>query len=392
MIDFELTDGDKEVVSLARRQAVGYQKRAKSIDRTMEFDRPDFAAQFAFEGEDDIVHVRDFAQARADDLSSLTLIEPLIYLEESYGFKPLYWQGQNADAMNVSLSGKLIEKVGTPEQVAAFSDLYLAWGMSEPNGGSDPKSLRTVAQYDAATDEWVINGEKIFSSNATHADGILVMCRAIGPKGDEGISLFVVTKDMPGYGVGPQMDKLGLRNWDTVATFFMDVRVPALNRLEGNLKDALSIFNGTRALIAGQALGYARVALDLVRERFAEGGRTLNYAGSLSTRSALEDRILRMEALWDATYLTMLHAKWHEQAHGADKFYPSLAKCKAGLMVRKLVNECMEILGPGSTSESLPVEQALRDARILDIYEGPNETQRLLMARTLLNYSARDLN
>ncbi|MFD2500264.1 acyl-CoA dehydrogenase family protein [Rhizorhabdus histidinilytica] len=182
MIDFELTDGDKEVIALARRQAIGFQKRAKGIDRTMEFDRPDFAEQFAFEGQEDIVHVRDFAHQRADDLSGLTIIEPLIYLEESYGFKPLYWQGENADAMNVSLSGKLIEKVGTPEQIAAFQPLYLAWGMSEPNGGSDPASMRTVATYDAATDEWVINGEKIFSSNATHADGILVMCRAVGPR------------------------------------------------------------------------------------------------------------------------------------------------------------------------------------------------------------------
>ena len=88
----------------------------------------------------------------------------------------------------------------------------------------------------------------------------------------------------------------------------------------------------------------------------------------------------------------MLHAKWHEQARGPGKFYPSLAKCKAGLMVRKLINDCMDILGPESASEKLPVEQALRDARILDIYEGPNEAQRLLMARTLLNYSAKELN
>lgn len=392
MIDFELTEGDKEVIGVARRQAELSQKRAKGIDRTMEFDQPDFARQFAFDDDDEIVHVRELAERRADDLSGLTLIEPLIYLEESYGFKPLFWKGQNADAMNVSLSGKLIEKVGTPEQIEAFSDLYLAWGMSEPNGGSDPASMRTIATYDAATDEWVINGEKIFSSNATHADGILVMCRAVGPQGDEGISLFVVTKGMAGYGVGPQMDKLGLRNWDTVATFFMDVRVPARNRLQGNLKDALSIFNGTRALIAAQALGYARVALDLVRDKYAEQVKAIDYSGPLASRSAIEDRIIRMEALWDATYLTMLHAKWHEQAVGAGKFYPSLAKCKAGIMVRKLIADCMDILGPESASEALPVEQALRDARILDIYEGPNEAQRLLLGRTLLNYSAKELN
>lgn len=392
MIDFDLTPADKEVIAKTREQALGYQRRAKSIDKTMEFDAPDFAAQFSFEGEEDLVNIRQMALGLADDLSSLTLIEPLIYLEESYGFKPLFWKGADADAMNVSLSGKLIDRIGTAEQIEAFGGLYLAWGMSEPSGGSDPATMRTTATYDAQTDDWVLNGEKIFSSNATHADGILVMCRVEGPDGYEGTGLFVVTKDMPGYEVGPQMDKLGLRNWDTVATFYGDVRLPAMNRLEGNLKDALSIFNGTRALIAAQALGYARIALDIVRKKYAETGKEIDYAGSLTTRSAIEDRIIRLEATWEASYLTMLHAKWHEDAHGSDKFYPALAKCKAAMMVRKLVGECMDILGPDSASERYPIEQALRDARILDIYEGPNETQRLLMARTLLNYKAKDLN
>lgn len=392
MIDFELTEADLKVVGAAREQAAIYQKRAKAIDHTMAFDTPDFADQFAFEGEEELVNVRQMARDLVEGLSSKVLIEPLIYLEENYGFKPLFWRGKDADAMDVSLSGKLIELVGTSDQIAAFGHLYLAWGMSEPGGGSDPASMRTTAVYDKGADEWVINGEKIFSSNATHADGILVMCRVIGADGDEGTGLFVVTKDMPGYEVGPQMDKLGLRNWDTVATYYGDVRVPAMNRLQGNLKDALSIFNGTRALIAAQALGYARIALDMLREKFAERFGKIDYAGSIVTRGAIEDRLMRLEADWDASYLTMLHAKWHEQSHGPDKFYPALAKAKAAMMVRKVISECMDILGPESVSERLPVEQALRDSRILDIYEGPNETQRLLMARRLLNYTARDIS
>jgi acyl-CoA dehydrogenase len=246
--------------------------------------------------------------------------------------------------------------------------------------------------YDKVRDEYVINGEKIFSSNATHADGIVVMCRTVGENGPEGISLFVVEKGILGYGIGPQMDKLGLRNWDTVATSFMDVRVPAMNRLQGNLKDALSIFNGTRALIAAQAMGYARVALDAIREQLADRGTPVNYTASVNERTAIEDRVMRLEALWDASYLTMLHAKWHEQVKGADKFYPAVAKAKAGQAVRRLISECMDILGPDSLSERYPIEQAFRDARVMDIYEGPGETQKLLIGRSLLGYSARELN
>jgi acyl-CoA dehydrogenase len=392
MIDFDLTDADKEVLAVARRQAALYQKNAKNIDRSLDFESPDFRKQFEFDGDTELVHVRELAAARADDLSGMTIIEPLIYLEESYGFKPLYWYGEKDDAMSVSLAGKLIEKVGTAEQAGKWKNSYFCWGMSEPGGGADPAAMRTTAVYDEVRDEYVINGEKIFSSNATHADGILVMCRTIGEHGPEGISLFVVEKGMPGYGIGPQMDKLGLRNWDTVATSFMDVRVPAMHRLQGNLKDALSIFNGTRALIAAQAMGYARVALDAIREQLAARGKPVNYAASVGERTAIEDRVMRLEALWDASYLTMLHAKWHEQEKGADKFYPAVAKAKAGQAVRRLISECMDILGPDSLSERYPVEQAFRDARIMDIYEGPSETQKLLIGRSLLGYSARELN
>jgi acyl-CoA dehydrogenase len=392
MIDLDLTKGDEAIIKLAHEQALVYRKYAKANDHMMDFTRPDYENNFFMPEEKDFIHVRDLAKRRVDELSGLPIIETLIYLEESWGFKPLIWRGADWDNLNVSLAGKLIEKVGTAEQCESWKNKYMAWGMSEPGGGADPASMRTAAVFDSATQEWVINGEKTFSSNATHADGILVMCRCHGPEGDEGISLIIVEKGTPGYDIGPQMDKMGLRNWDTVAVSFMDVRVPADQRLKGNLKDALSIFNGTRAIIAGQALGYARVALDFIRERLDETGNTLDYTSDLCDRSALEDRVMRLEALYDATYLTTLHAKWHEQTHGTAKFYPSLAKMKAGMAVRKLLTECMNILGASSSSENYPIEQAFRDARILDIYEGPNEAQKLLIGRTLLGYTAKELN
>jgi acyl-CoA dehydrogenase len=392
MVDFELTQADQEVLAEARRQAKIYRENARRIDHTMDFTRPDYAEQLKAPGEENFVHVRNMAAEREEETSGLAILEALIYLEESYGLKPVYWRGKGADVLNVSLAGKLIEIIGTPEQVEYWKDKYPAWGMTEPNAGSDPASLRTTAVFDSKTQEWVINGEKIFTSNATQADGVMALCRCHGPEGDEGIGIVLVEKGTPGYTISPQMEKLGLRNWDTVGVSFMDCRVPANARLRGNLKSALSIFNGTRGVIAAQALGYAKIAMDLVRERLASLGRNLDYSQDLIDRSAIEDRLLKLEALWEATYLTVLHTQWHGQTHGADKFYPSLAKMKGGLAVRKIIPECLNILGLLGTSENYAVEQALRDSRILDIYEGPNEAQRLLLGRALLNYTAKELN
>lgn len=392
MIDLDLTEADEEVLAIVRRQADVYRAHAKRIDKEVDYSKPDFAEHLKVPGEEKFVHVRKLARERADEMSAFEVMDALIYLEEATGFKPLYYTGRDADKLDLSLAGKLIKLIGTDEQIALWKDKHFAWGMSEPSSGADPAALRTRAVYDAAADEWVVNGEKVFTSTATHADGVMVLCRCIGPDGDEGIGIVMVANGTPGYSVSPQMQKLGLRNWDTVSTFFADCRVPAVCRVRGNLKSALAIFNGTRALIGGQALGYARVAMDVLRKALADKGQSIDYAAELSERTAIQDRLIRLEALYDATYLTVIHAKWHESVHGQDKFYPSLAKMKAGLAVRKIITECMSILGPSSSSERLPVEQALRDSRILDIYEGPNEVQRLLLGRVLLDYSAKDLN
>ncbi|HYG26758.1 MAG TPA: acyl-CoA dehydrogenase [Caulobacteraceae bacterium] len=392
MIDLDLTPADEEVLAVARRQADIYRAHAKRLDREIDYSKGDFAEQLKIPGEDEFVHVRNLAQERAAETSAFEIIDALIYMEEMSGFKPSYHKGHGDDSLDLSLARKLLKIIGTEEQIELYSKDHFAWGMSEPQTGADPAALRTKAVYDAATDEWVVNGEKVFTSTATQADGVMVLCRCHGPEGDEGIGIVLLRKGTPGYAVSPQMKKLGLRNWDTVGVSFSDCRVPNVARLRGNLKDALSIFNGTRAIIAGQALGYARTAMNVLRDELQRMGTAVDYGADLAQRTAIEDRLVRLEALYDATYLTMLHAKWHEGARGRDKFYPSLAKMKAGLAVRKIITEVMNILGPMSTTERLPVEQALRDSRILDIYEGPNEVQKLLLGRVLLGYGAKDLN
>jgi acyl-CoA dehydrogenase len=391
MIDFELTETDRQILDLARKQGRTYREHAKRLDRKMSFG-PGHRQQFEVPGEQDFVHLRRLAQERADRTSGTVILDALIYLEETYAGKPLYWRGRGADSFDVDLGHRLLSAIGSPEQKARWQDKLLVWGMSEPGAGSDPAAMRTTAVLDAARDEWVINGEKTFITLGETADGVIVMCRCTGPRGDEGICPIVVEKGTAGFSVGPQMKKLGLNNWDTVSLGFMDCRVPAANRILGNLKNALSVYNGTRATIAAAALGHARIALDAVRTQLREAGIGIDYSAGVADRPAAVDRLIRLEALWEATYLTMLQAKWREQTYGPDKFYPSVAKLKGGLMARKIIGECLSILGPASVSVAFPLEQAFRDARIQDIYEGPSEIQRLILGRALLGYSAAELN
>ena len=391
MIDFELTEADQEILDIARHQGRTYREHAKRLDCKMSFGTEHRQA-FAVPGEESFVHLRERAAARAPETSGTVVLDALIYLEETYAGKPLYWRGRGADSFDVDLGHRLLAAIGTPEQQQRWDDKLLVWGMSEPGAGSDPAAMRTTAVFDAGTGEWVINGEKTFITLGESADGVIVMCRCIGPDGFEGIGPIVVEKGTPGFSVGPQMKKLGLHNWDTVSLAFMDCRVPEDHYIRGNLKNALSVYNGTRATIAAAALGHARIALDGVKEHLSKRGVIIDYAADACARPAAVDRLMRLEALWEATYLTMLHAKWREQTFGPDKFYPSVAKLKGGLMARRIIGECMSILGPASASVEFPFEQAYRDARIQDIYEGPSEIQRLILGRVLLGYSAKELS
>ena len=164
MIDLDLTPADEEVLAVARRQADIYRANAKRIDKEIDYARGDHAQQLKIPGEDEFVHVRNLALDRAAETSAFEIIDALIYMEEMSGFKPSYYKTHGADGLDLSLARKLLKAIGTEEQIALFGEAHFAWGMSEPQTGADPAALRTKAVYDPATDEWVVNGEKVFTS------------------------------------------------------------------------------------------------------------------------------------------------------------------------------------------------------------------------------------
>jgi acyl-CoA dehydrogenase len=185
---------------------------------------------------------------------------------------------------------------------------------------------------------------------------------------------------------------MGIRAEDTAGLFMDGVRVPARNEIAGDLKTTLTVFNNSRPIVAACALGVCRAMLDFTTEKLRDAGHVVDYAGSSSAQSAVADRLLRLEALYDATWLTVVRAKWLEDQHGATKIEASMAKAKGGRAARRITQECVDLLGPMALSEAEFAEKWFRDARIFDIYEGPGEVQRIIIARHLLGYGPRELH
>lgn len=391
MINFDPNPIEAELLAEVARQADVYRSYAREFDRPQDHDR-NGSETIPVPEEAGFRHVRNSLRDNLHLTSGYDLLEALIYLEECRGAKPFYPRPREADAFDTNLSKFLLKVVGTPEQYERWGDSYgfLSWGMTEPGAGSDPSAMRMTAVQDPASGDWILNGEKIFISQVQEAAGILTMAR-VPAEGPGAIGLFVVEKGIPGFTLGKQFSKLGIRNRDLASFALNDYRVPAIHRLEGSLRDALDAFNGTRSLIAAEALGLTGAAIDIVRETLAENKVEVDYAPSLGTTAAV-DRFIEQEAEFEAGYMTLLHTRWLHQTEGRDKIRTAMAKVMAAGGARRIIRECMDILGPNATSKDHFLEQAMRDSRITDIYEGPGDVLRIMIARDMLGYRPNELN
>ena len=380
MISFKFTDQDREILDEARRQA----KLATKYARDFESDEDKLLPRQYPEAEG-LPNVHAMLDACTDEISGHKIINALIYLEDWYGGVPLR-------EVRYSLGNTVLKIAGTPEQFARWRDNTIAIGLTEPVGGSDPASTKTSARYDPEANEWVVNGEKIFITYAQGCDAVLVLARMIHPDRPQQLSTFLVEKGTPGFAVGKQVRKMGIRWEDTAGLSFSDCRIPAFNHIDGDLKKTLQSFSESRPVVAAYALGVSRAALDFTWERLREIGIEPDYNASLTQQPAAADRLLRLEAAWEATWLSVVRAKWIEQREGPGKIDSSVAKAMGGQLARKVTQACVDILGAcGLSADHLP-EKWFRDARIFDIYEGTCEIQRLIIARDLLGYTPKELN
>jgi acyl-CoA dehydrogenase len=379
MIDFELTSADQKVLNSAHEQAIIGSRYARYFDKHEdELTPPEFPEA------KDFPNPVSLAEEGVDDSSGSRILHSLVMLET-------YWGGLGLHRSKWGLGNTVLKTVATPEQIEKWKNYTIAIAITEPGAGSDPANIRTTATFDRETDEWILNGEKIFISQAESGDAAMVFSRFVGPDGSRGMTTFLVEKGTPGFTVGPQLKKLGIRSHDTCNLLFENCRIPEFNHIKGDFKSTMSVFNDSRPMVGAMALGVARAALDFTREKLAERGIEVSYRGGVRSRSAVVDRLIRLEAQYEAALLTVLRSKWMEQQNVPPKVEASIAKAAGGKAARKITQGCIELLGPEALAEDHPLDRSFRDGRIFDIYEGAGEIQRLIIARSILGYTSRDL-
>jgi acyl-CoA dehydrogenase len=382
MIDFSPTAGDRRLIETARRENEAMRKYARHYDQ-----HEDELEPAAFPEANELPDKMALLREIEEQTSGRIIAESLVDLE---------YADPRVRRSTKGLGDMILRDSGTPEQLERFGHMFLSIALTEPGAGSDPMGITGSARYDEATGEWVLNGEKIYCSGFGRAEGALVLLKGQAEGGHRPFLAFIVEKGTPGLVRLGQVKKMGIRNWDTEDFVLQDCRVPAINKLDADFRKTMVVFNGTRPKMAAYALGIARTLLDFTRDKLKEAGLVIDYAAGRAKRSQLQDRLLRLEALHEAARLSTLHCKWREQREGtmtgATKVDAAISKAMGGGAARRITQECMEMLGPLGLSEEFLAEKWFRDARIFDIFEGAGEVNRLIVARWLLDYSAKELN
>ncbi len=319
-----------------------------------------------------------------------------------------------------ALGGSAVSAAGTPEQKERFllpfrESPHPIWGamaITEASAGSDSAAIQTSARFDAESDEWVLNGTKIFCTageGASQVEGGFVVVWATVDKtlGRGGIKSFVVPAKTPGMKLVGLEKKLGIRASDTATLVFEDCRVPSGNLLGGKpkaqqkaeparagdkgFKGAMATFDASRPIVAAMAVGVGRAALDFLVEELARQGVEIRYDSAPRSQTALERDVIDMQAELQAARLLTWRAASMMNRGRPNSLEASMAKAKAGLVVTKITQKAVELLGPPGYSKKLLVEKWMRDAKINDIYEGTQQINQLIVARRILEYSSSQL-
>ena len=294
------------------------------------------------------------------------------------------------------LGNSAIASVADEEQLERFGGVWAAMAITEPSCGSDSAAINTTAVRDG--DDYVLNGEKIFVTSGERADAVVVWATLDKSKGRAAIKSFVVMKDTPGIRVERLEHKLGIRGSDTATIILDDCRVPKENLLgspeidtERGFGGVMQTFDNTRPLVAGMAVGCARAALESTRDLLAEAGVEVDYDAPPQRQPAAAATFLAMEADWEAAYLLTLQAAWMADNGKPNSLQASMAKAKAGRAGNDITLRCVELAGTLGYGEHELLEKWSRDSKILDIFEGTQQIQQLIVARRLLGLSSTEL-
>jgi alkylation response protein AidB-like acyl-CoA dehydrogenase len=376
---FYLTDDQRAIRDLARKIArEKIAPRAAYHDETETY--PDEAMRAIAEAGLYGVWVPEEYGGSGMDCLSLSLVqEELSYVcaatATNYGSTPL--------------GGLPILFAGTPEQKKKYlprlatGEITGAYSLSEPGAGSDAASLRTTAVRKG--DRYVLNGSKQWCSNGDHA-GVLTVFATVDPaKRAKGVTAFLIEPGMPGFSVGKKERKMGIRASPTVALHFTDCEVPVGQRLgeEGEgFRIAMSTLDITRPATGALAVGVAQAALDAAvgyaKERQQFGQPIAAFQG---IQFMLADMAMQVHA---GRLMVHHSARQVDAGIRGNTYEASMAKCVAADAAMKVTTDAVQIFGGYGYTREFPVERFMRDAKIMQIYEGTNQIQRVVIARELL--------
>ena len=289
---------------------------------------------------------------------------------------------------HVSLACEAILQFGSEEQKRKYlaplarGEKLGAFALTEPEAGSDAAAIKTRAVLSG--DEWVLNGQKVFITNGSIADVVVVAAVTDPTKGHRGISNFIVEKGTPGFRPGRDEEKMGLKGSVTSQLFFEDCRVPKENLLgkEGEgFKQFLIVLDAGRIAIGAMAVGLAQAALDA---SIAYAKERVQFGQPIAKFQAIQWMIADMATQLDAARLLVYRAAWLKDRGVRFTREAAMAKLFASEVAERACHAAIQIHGGYGYTKDYPLERYYRDARLCEIGEGTSEIQRLVIARRVL--------
>ncbi len=308
-----------------------------------------------------------------------------------------YWdRGALVSLPGPGLGGPPVLQMGTPSQKERFLSifkqkdrpLWAAFAMTEPSAGSDVAQIKTLARPDG--DEWVLNGQKMFSSNSSRAEWVVVFASIDPSLGRLGHRAFVVERSFSGFEIVRIEHKMGIRAYETASFVLENCRVPAENMLggeeyynnknKGGFTAAMSTFNATRPIVAAMGVGIARAAYDIARKYIIE-----EYpAHSLHRMRQARERLVEMQRQIANSRLLCLHAASLLDMGRPNALAASAAKQYSPPACLGVVQSAMDILGEAGITQNSLLEKLARDVKAIDIVEGTQQIQRRIVAKYIL--------
>jgi acyl-CoA dehydrogenase len=378
MLSFDLTDEQKALVETAKRFA---RERiapvAAECDRESRFPREVFVAAHEL-GLVNATVPEEYGGPGFPELDNALIAEQL-----AWGCT-----GIQTSLLANTLALTPILLAGSEDQKKKYlgmltsEPLFCSYCTTEPSGGSDVAGLRTT--FKEVGGDYVLNGEKCWITNASLASFYVVFATSDPAKRHKGIAAFIVDRDAPGLKVGKHEDKLGQRASDTAAVHFEDVRVPRANRLapEGEgFKLAMETFNQTRPDIGAMATGLMQRCLD---ESVAYARERKAFGVPIAEHQLVQAMLAEMAISIEATRLLYQKAAWNLGNGVRDPIVSSFAKAYGADRAMQTAIDAVQVFGGNGYVKDYPVEKLMRDAKVLQIYEGTSQIQRLVIARSLI--------